>query len=144
MKKILGLILLLACLNANAKNIYADVNITHITPIKEDAVWTRKKQVSPRYPMKLAKSGIAGCGIFKVIVNEQGETESVELISSIPKKVIFKPSRKVIKKWKWAKTDNAIAKAEEKTIRLDYCMGGTSLEEAQQRCQSQAKLSCSV
>jgi len=144
MKKILGLILLLPCVNANAKNIYADVNITHITPIKEDAIWTRKKQVSPKYPKKLAKSGIAGCGIFKVIVNEQGETDSIELITSIPKKVIFKPSRKVIKKWKWTKTDNTIAKSEEKTIRLDYCMGGTSLEEAQSRCQKQAKLNCSV
>ena len=144
MKKILGLIFLLPCLNTTAKTMYADVNITHITPIKEDAIWTRKKQVSPKYPMKLAKSGIAGCGIFKVVVDEQGETDSVELISSIPKKVIFKPSKKVIKKWKWVKPDNAIAKVEEKTIRLDYCMGGASIEEAQQRCQSQAKLSCSV
>lgn len=116
----------------------------NITPIKEDVIWTRKQQVTPKYPMKLARSSIAGCGIFKVVINEQGKTDSVELISSIPKKVIFKPSKKVIKKWKWAKSDNAIAKAEEKTIRLDYCIGGTNLEEEQKRCQSQAKLSCSV
>lgn len=144
MKNILPITLLLPFFIVNAKTIHSDVNLTHITPTKENAMWTRKKQVPPKYPFALARSGIAGSGIFKVIVNEQGETDSVELITSIPKKVIFKPSRKVIKKWKWTKTDNTIAKAEEKTIRLDYCMGGTSLEEAQKRCQKQAKLTCSV
>jgi len=73
MIKILPIVLLLPFLSVNAKNLYADVNIphiTHITPIKADAIWARKKQVSPKYPIELARSGIAGCAIFKVFVNE--------------------------------------------------------------------------
>ena len=123
---------------------YSDVNLTHITSLKEDAIWTRKNPVTPKYPMKLASSDIAGCGIFKVIVNEQGETDSVELITSVPKKEIFKPSKKVIKNWEWAKSDDKLAKAEEKTIRLDYCMGAKSQEAATKQCQKQAKLKCSI
>jgi len=144
MIKILPIVLLLPFLSLNAKTINADVNITHITPIKENAIWTRKKQVTPMYPIELAHSGIAGCGIFKVLVNEQGKTDSVELITSIPKKSIFKPSKKVIKKWKWVQAANTVAKAEEKTIRLDYCIEGKNLEEVQSNCKKQAKLSCSA
>ena len=31
------------------------------------------------YPMDLAMKGIAGCGIFKVTVDENGKTDNVEL-----------------------------------------------------------------
>tara|TARA_R110002012_G_scaffold309151_1_gene515999 strand:- start:120 stop:563 length:444 start_codon:yes stop_codon:yes gene_type:complete len=128
--------------NVSANN-FADVKLTHIKPGKSDAQWIRTKQFSPMYPMDLAMKGIAGCGIFKVIVDENGKTDNVELISSIPKKVIYKPAKKVIKKWKWQNISGHPNATEEKLIRLDFCMGGKTEAEAKVRCAEQAKLKCS-
>ncbi|GAC25259.1 hypothetical protein GMES_2969 [Paraglaciecola mesophila KMM 241] len=126
-----------------SENNFADVKLTHIKPGKSDAQWIRTKQVTPMYPMDLAMKGIAGCGIFKVTVNENGKTDNVELISSIPKKVIYKPAKKVIKKWKWQNISGHPNATEEKLIRLDFCMGGKTEAEAKVRCAEQAKLKCS-
>ncbi|MDE3272908.1 energy transducer TonB [Pseudoalteromonas sp. G4] len=146
MKKSLLLIMLAAqCFTIDAKTIvYGDVKLTHLKPTKENTHWVRKKQVSPLYPVKLAKKGIAGCGIFKVVVNEKGKTDSVELIQSVPEKVIFRPSKKIIRKWDWVQTQGGEAKAEEKIIRLDYCLGGNSVEEAEAICLKQSQYNCSA
>jgi outer membrane biosynthesis protein TonB len=127
---------------AHAKKIHADIQLTHITPSKENAVWARKKQTSPIYPIDLARNGIEGCGIFKVQISETGQTKNIELVSSIPSKKIFKASKKIIKKLKWQETKHGISKAQEKVIRLDYCIGGESFQEVQKRCIEQTKLSC--
>ena len=123
---------------------FADVKLTHIKPGKADAIWIRTKQVTPMYPIELAKRGIAGCGVFKITVDEDGETDEVELISSVPEKVIYKPARKVIKKWQWQNISDQPNRAEEKQIRLDFCIGGASEEEAKARCEAQAKMICGV
>ncbi len=64
---------------ANAN--HTDVKLTHIKSEKADAQWIRANQFTPRYPIKLAMKGIAGCGVFKVTVDENGKTDNVELIS---------------------------------------------------------------
>ena len=98
---------------AQANN-YADVKLTHLDPEKSAATWVRTKQVTPRYPMDLAMKGIAGCGVFKLTVDEDGNSQDIELVSSIPKKVIFKPAKKVIKKWRWENVSGQPNQAEEK------------------------------
>ncbi|GAA5140328.1 energy transducer TonB [Thalassotalea piscium] len=123
-------------------NNYADVKLTHLNPEKSAATWIRAKQVTPRYPMDLAIKGIAGCGVFKLTINEDGKSQGIELVSSIPKNSIFKPAKKVIKKWRWKNISGQPNQAEEKTIRLDFCLGGNSEEEAIARCAEQANLKC--
>jgi len=125
-------------------NQHADVELTHINPIKSEAKWIRTKQFTPRYPIELAMKGIAGCGIFKVKVDQNGKTQKVELVSSNPKKVIFKPAKEVIKQWQWRNVSGLPNASEEKIIRLDFCMGGTTPEEASERCEQQAKLACTA
>jgi len=129
--------------NVSANN-YADVKLTHIKPEKSDAQWIRVKQFPPMYPMDLAIKGIAGCGVFKVTINENGKTDNIELVSSIPKKVIYKPAKKVIKKWKWQNISGQPNATEEKVIRLDFCMGGKTEAEANAKCAEQARLECSA
>jgi hypothetical protein len=126
----------------NASANYAEVKLTHINPLKSESQWTRVKQFTPMYPMELAMKGIAGCGVFKVTVDEKGKTDKVELVSSVPKKVIFKPSKKVIKKWKWKNVTGLTNASEEKLLRLDFCMGGKTEAEAKMRCEEQSKMSC--
>ncbi|MFC3034244.1 energy transducer TonB [Pseudoalteromonas fenneropenaei] len=139
---LISIALSLPCFLASASATYGDVKLTHIKPTKEEANWIREQQVSPKYPVSLAQKGIIGCGIFKVTVNENGRTDSVELIQSTPEKVIYKPSKEIIKKWRWMLTPNGNAQAEEKIIRLDYCLGGQSLEEAQALCLKQSQFNC--
>lgn len=127
---------------ASAQN-FAAVELSHLEPTKEKAHWVRTKQVSPRYPRELAVQGIIGCGVFKVSVDESGNTQSIELVSSVPEDVIQKPATSVIKSWEWQHASDQ-ATAEEKLLRLDFCMGGASQEEAQARCREQAKMQCSA
>jgi hypothetical protein len=103
---------------------YASVELTHLNPTNAKSTWLREKQFMPRYPVELAMKGITGCGIFKVIVDESGSTESIDLISSVPKKVISKPVTKVIKDWSWTLADGKSPIREEKLLRLDFCMEG--------------------
>lgn len=88
--------------------------------------------------------GIAGCGVFKVNVDENGKTGAVELVSSVPKKVIYKPAKKVIESWQWKNFSGEPNAAEETLIRLDFCLGGKTEAEARARCAKQAKLECST
>jgi len=138
--KLMSILPIVFATSANAN--HADVKLTHIKPEKADAQWIRTKQFTPRYPMKLAMNGIAGCGVFKVTVDENGKTDNVELISSVPKKVIYKPARKVIKSWEWQNISGKPNSAEDKLIRLDFCMGGKTEAEAKARCAEQTKLAC--
>ncbi|MFT4655451.1 MAG: protein TonB [Patiriisocius sp.] len=143
MIKLLSILPITIAANVSANN-FADVKLTHIKPEKFDAQWIRTEQFTPMYPMDLAMKGITGCGIFKVTVDENGKTDNVELISSIPKKVIYKPAKKVIKKWKWQNISGHPNATEEKLIRLDFCMGGKTETESKAICAEQAKLECSV
>lgn len=138
--KLVSILPIIIVVNANPN--HADVKLTHIKPEKAGAQWIRAKQFTPRYPMKLAMKGIVGCGVFKVTVDENGKTDAVELVSSIPKKFIYKPAKKVIKSWEWKNISGEPNSAEEKLIRLDFCMGGKTEAEAKSRCAEQAKLEC--
>ncbi|MBW8191977.1 energy transducer TonB [Neiella marina] len=140
--KLISILPIVIVTSANAN--YADVKLTHINPEKSAAQWIRTKQFSPQYPIELAMKGIVGCGVFKVTVDENGKTGDVELVSSIPKKVIYKPAKKVIKSWEWKNVSDEPNLAEEKVIRLDFCMGGKTEVEAKARCAEQAKLECSA
>ncbi|EGM77762.1 Gram-negative bacterial tonB protein [Rheinheimera sp. A13L] len=122
---------------------YGYTILTELKPLQHEALWTRVNPVPPLYPVDMARKGVAGCGVFKVIIDKEGETESVELMSSVPAKGVARGATKVIKKWQWHNTTGKPDSAEEKIMRLDFCMGGTTLAEAEARCQQQAQLECS-
>ena len=121
---------------------YASVELTLLEPTKNESSWLRDKQFMPRYPVELAMKGIAGCGLFKVVVDKSGSTESINLISSVPKKLISKPATEVIKSWDWALANGKSPISEEKLLRLDFCMGGSSQEESISKCKQQATMAC--
>ncbi|PKM17792.1 MAG: energy transducer TonB [Gammaproteobacteria bacterium HGW-Gammaproteobacteria-15] len=138
---ILAIALATAVFQADA-NIYADVQLSLLQPAAADAIWSRETQVTPRYPIELAQQGIAGCGVFNVTINENGKTTDVSLVNSVPGKVIARPAIKVIKKWQWVNNSSVANAAEQKLIRLDFCIGGSTTEEAEARCKVQAALPC--
>ncbi|RUO18500.1 energy transducer TonB [Aliidiomarina iranensis] len=128
--------------NANASN-YAHVHLSHLEPSKEESIWLRAIQATPMYPRQLAQRGIIGCAVFNVKIDEAGETESISLESSVPERGIERPVAAVIRSWEWENVSGEANMAEEKQIRLDFCMGGSSPEEAEQLCIAQSQWACS-
>lgn len=141
--KTIALALCLISGSATANTFYADVQLTQLQPAAQDTIWSRTKDVTPLYPVEMARHGIAGCAVFKLDIDEQGEAQQIELVTTVPAKGIAKHAKKVLKSWKWHNTTGKASVAEQKLIRLDFCMGGSSLDEAQERCKQQAKLQCS-
>ena len=126
-----------------AQTQYADIQVTQVTPSPEQAVWLRSSNVSPKYPIKLAKNDVVDCAIYNVAISEQGKTQAITLISQVStKKDLAKEGRKIIKKFSWQPQTNQIAKASEQVIRLDFCMGGDTLEASEARCKQQTQFNC--
>lgn len=133
---------MLTSLQVSAMN-YGHVTLTELQPMPQDALWSRTKQFPPAYPVEMAKKSIVGCGVFKISIDKDGETESIDLLASVPAAAAFKSAKKELKKWKWHNTTGKPDAAEQKIIRLDYCMGGSTEAEAAARCELQAKAECS-
>ncbi|MBU2893158.1 energy transducer TonB [Colwellia sp. D2M02] len=127
---------------ALAKTFYADVQVTELSP-SGDSIWQRVNQNTPKYPIELARSGIRGCAILSFTISDSGKTEGIEIVKSVPKWQLGKHSRKMLKKWMWDPVSSSVEKvAENKTLRLDFCMGGESIEQAQKACIQQTKIAC--
>lgn len=127
-------------LMAANNTIFADVRLTYIDVDESQFSWRRKDNTIPKYPVKLARKGIAGCSVLKITINENGRANIDETLSYLPNKAILKESQKLVKSWKWQKKDEL--NQSEATVRIDYCMGGASIEQAQQRCVQQSKMQC--
>lgn len=125
---------------AQSKHIYADVQVTEITP-KNDFIWQRKNQHTPKYPVELARSGTRGCAVLSFDISASGRTENIEIINSVPNQFVGRSSRQMLQKWQWVSTA-AAAMPEKRTLRLDFCIGGESLAQAVQICKQQAQLAC--
>jgi protein TonB len=143
---LIPIVLVLAVASTSAvgkKNtIYADVQVTDLASTS-DFIWERANKNTPKYPVELARSGTIGCAVLSFNISDSGKTENVEVINSLPKKNIGKHSRKLLKKWKWVPASTIADSAPEKrTLRFDFCMGGESIEQAQNYCKQQTKLAC--
>ncbi|MDF3127265.1 energy transducer TonB [Rheinheimera sp. 1928-s] len=121
---------------------YGYVHLTELQPTPQDALWSRIKQVPPAYPVEMAMKGAVGCGVFKISLDKDGKAESIDLLTSVPAAAEFKSAKKELKKWKWHNTTGKPDAPEQKILRLDYCMGGSTEAEAIQRCELQAKAEC--
>ena len=124
--------------------IHGDVQISYLHPLPAEAIWSREKEVTPKYPLELARKGIVGCGVFNVSIDEKGKTTDISLVRSVPERVLSRPVAKEIRKWKWVNSSGAANAPEQKLIRLDFCMGGSTTEEAEARCKVQATAACQV
>lgn len=143
--KFIPLILLFSPVSflANSTNIYADIQVTDIAPTK-DFIWQRKNPQTPLYPIDFASSGTQGCAVLSFDISPAGKTENVEILHSVPNRRVGIYSRKMLKKWQWVPVAPAVQPAEEKrTLRLDFCMGGESTEQAEQACKQRVQLACS-
>ncbi len=63
------------------------------------------KRVEPQYPVDAAKRGLFGTVTMRMLVNEQGDVESVDVLNAFPKGVFEQAAVKALKRWKYAKAD---------------------------------------
>ncbi|WP_181898422.1 energy transducer TonB [Alteromonas aestuariivivens] len=121
---------------------FTDVQIrfleTEGTPI-----WSREQLEPVRYPRALAFKSIAGCGIFRIIIDERGKTKEVSMISGMPAEGLELPAVEMIRSWTWVNTSGSQGDEETKLVRLDFCFGGRNEEEAKLLCEAQTQMSCS-
>ncbi|ASD65966.1 energy transducer TonB [Pseudoalteromonas piscicida] len=130
------------CWEAEAKTLHGDVKSTQLSPSIEASIWQKKGNSIPKYPPALAKRKLAGCTVLKVMIDADGKTEDIEQIASIPSKTLAKHAKQLIKSWQWSPIDTQHLGREEKLMRIDFCLGGADLANAQMRCEAQAKLDC--
>jgi periplasmic protein TonB len=81
---------------------------------------TNYAHVTPAYPVEMTMKGIAGCGVFKISLDQDGNTKSIDLRASVPKAAAFKAAKKELNKWQWHNTTDKPDAAEQKILRLDY------------------------
>lgn len=139
-----GLALMVLSPLSMAKTYYADVQVSHLQPAKDQAVWIRENLATPKYPLALAKAGVRGCAVYSFDIAQDGDIENIELVSAIPNKALPTETKKLLKSWRWQVANNQQAVLEHKVIRLDFCMGGDTIEQAQQQCIAQSRLACSA
>ncbi|WP_076416238.1 energy transducer TonB [Shewanella sp. UCD-KL12] len=127
-----------------AKNkVFANILVTDMTA-HTDPLWHNADQSMPIYPIELARSQIKGCAVLAFNVSKSGDTENIEVISSVPNRHLGKFSKKIVKRWDWTKTsDSSPASAEKHTVRLDFCLSTESDEHSKAFCQQQRQLNCS-
>ncbi|GIU08603.1 MULTISPECIES: energy transducer TonB [unclassified Shewanella] len=143
--KVIGLailVLLFVPQVSQAKNIYGEVLLTDLEP-KTQKVWHREGNKSPHYPVALVQAKLQGCTVLSFDISEEGYTENVEVVSSIPNKHLGKYTKKEIKGWRWQQLEPLqSASSEKRTLRFDYCLGLESAEQSLAQCQQQAQLNC--
>ncbi len=127
---------------AKSTTVYADVQVTDLVPTN-NFVWERKNKKTPKYPIEFASAGIRGCAVLSFEISEAGRPENIEVTHSAPNRHLGQYSRKMLKKWQWVPASPAAKSVPEKrTMRLDFCMGGESTEQAEKACKQQAQLGC--
>ncbi|ABZ77176.1 TonB family protein [Shewanella halifaxensis HAW-EB4] len=143
--KVIGLAafaLLLVPQMSQAKNVYGEVLLTEVEPSTQK-VWHREGNKPHPYPIEFAQAKLQGCAVLSFDISEEGHTENVEVISSVPNRHLGKNSRKEVKRWRWQPLDTELqATAEKRVLRIDYCLSDVSEEQSLAQCQRQAQLNC--
>ncbi|MBD3586733.1 energy transducer TonB [Salinimonas sp. HHU 13199] len=135
-----ALFMLLITFPVTAAKHYADVLVTSMN--NEPTVWARASEHTPKYPLALAKEGKRGCAVMRFSVSEQGKATDISVVESVPDGALGREAMQLIRSWEWTHGDKTPAE-EAQTLRLDFCMGGSSVAEAHQRCIKQAEYRCS-
>lgn len=59
------------------------------------------KRIAPEYPKDAAARGLFGSVIMRLLVNEQGDVEAVDVLNAFPKDVFDRAAIRALKRWKY-------------------------------------------
>ncbi len=128
--------------SATNKQVYLDVQVSDLAPA-QGAKWKRNAEEEVLFPIELARLKGRGCTVLSFDISDEGKTENVEIVESIPKRELGIYGRKMVRNWDWVPVSATDKTAEQKRlVRLDFCMGAESAEQVEQYCKQQAQLGC--
>ena len=132
-----------ALANPDTLRLETHVVETLLVPENSDSLsWERVFPKELTMPRSIERAGAKGCAIFSFDIDTQGSATNIETESVVPNFGLRRLAKEYLESWQWkAKTFGAI---EEKVLlRLDFCIGGATTEEASDICEYQATLPCS-
>jgi hypothetical protein len=128
--------------NNNRVILKTDVVETLLVPKSTESLsWERVSPKSVAMPKKIERNGAKGCAIFSFNINEQGATTDIKTEAVVPSFGLRRLAKEYLESWQWeAKPSGGIE--ESVLLRLDFCIGGATNQEAQDICKHQASLPC--
>lgn len=120
-----------------------DVVETVLVPNSLDSLsWTRVAPLDLEMPRGIERAGAKGCAIFSFNINGDGVAKNIKTESVVPSFGLRRHAKKYLESWRWEpKSGGGIE--ETVLLRLDFCIGGATKDEAREICEFQATLPCS-
>ncbi|RTE86595.1 MULTISPECIES: TonB family protein [Gammaproteobacteria] len=78
-------------------------------------------RVSPMYPAAAARNGVEGHVRVRFTINQNGQTENLTVIESVPEGVFEREAMRALSKWRYMPQDNV-----EATVKLEFNMGSNN------------------
>ena len=138
MLKTIPLVLALAAsASIEAKEvIHADVKVHYLVSQDGEQLWQPLDTINtPRYPIELARNGIAGCAVVGFDISPEGKPKNIEVIARQPQRharELRKATREYIRNWQLPSRESS--EDLPMALRFDYCIGGKNDEQAQALC----------
>lgn len=119
-----------------------DVVETILVPQSLDKLsWTRVAPLELEMPRGVERAGAKGCAIFSFNINGDGVAKNIKTESIVPSFGLRRHAKNYLESWRWEpKSGGGIE--ETVLMRLDFCIGGATKEEAREICEFQATLPC--
>lgn len=119
-----------------------DVELRLMQPAADQSFdWQLAGGQEPVYPRKMIRNGARGCGIFNFEIQPDGSVTNVEALRTVPGLGIKREAKQMLSDMRWeATTDSPVATQVQ--MRVDFCIGGATTEEAQQMCAVQTQYAC--
>ena len=124
-----------------AQTLFGSALLTEHEP-PADAYWTLEEH-NTDYPKELAEAQVTGCLVAKVEVSKSGTTKLRGIEKSFPPTGLERPFKRSINRIRWVPVDESQpGRAEERRIRIDFCMSYESTIAARRQCVQSALQAC--
>jgi hypothetical protein len=124
-----------------AQAVFGSALLTEYEP-PADAYWTIEDHATD-YPRELAEEQVTGCLVANVEVSKSGKTKLRSIEKSFPSTGLERPFKRSINRIRWVPVDDSIpGRAEDRQIRIDFCMSYESTMAARRLCVQSAQQAC--
>ncbi|MDM7859090.1 energy transducer TonB [Alteromonas sp. ASW11-36] len=121
-----------------------DVIETLLVPETADALsWQRVFPEQLSMPRGAVRAGAKGCAIFSFNINSDGEPTNITTEKVVPSFGLRRHAKNYLESWRFEPKSEDGGIEESVLLRLDFCTGGATQEEATAICEYQATLPCS-
>lgn len=134
----------LSAANQDRVVLQTDVVETLLVPETAEALsWQRVFPEELAMPRGAVRAGAKGCAIFSFNIDSNGEPTNIKTEKVVPSFGLRRHAKNYLESWRFEPKTEAGGIEESVLLRLDFCTGGATQEEATAICEYQATLPCS-